>query len=1010
MIALHISILNGIPYIWSEGSRIGAIKDLKNAIKAIGIGIKVLKSNVKFLTAWLPSYGNIAVPSSPLIKAEPDKKKKICLTSFPVLARPLNIEELLNLTSIAEGGNILESQVIFGSSIIRTGKLLKIALGLAAQERFLPTLIQQNDYWEARWLPLPCDDIDKQLEKLSADMPAVCRCLNNDIEKAPDMPAQSVVNMFIAKSIDAIIRNANSSKNSRNGDRHHQKKPDSLHDTWIIALTAQNPQVEWDDEQEISNFSKQLADWRRPVDLIAASQFKFCFRLSEPQEDENKWRLDYLLQPKDDQSLHLPVAELWEKKSRIVKQLQKYKGLPTEFILMALGQASGLCPYVAQSLKNKNPGGFDLNSGEALTFLKEHSEALRSSGFTVLLPSWWVGQSAAKHLGLKVRARSPQMQTGGSSLTLDSMIEFDYIAALGSDEVSLEELQFLARLKEPFVKLRGQWTQINQEQIHSAIILLEKQKSMSAPARQLLDAALGEVKQIAGLSVNAVQTTGWLNDLLEKLTGRAEFSIQPQPHGFKGKLRLYQKRGFSWLAFLSQWGLGACLADDMGLGKTVQTLALLQREFTAGKTKPVLVICPTTVINNWRKEAESFTPGIKVMVHHGINRQKMQSFKEAVLKNAIVISSYGLLQRDIDFLREVSWAGVILDEAQNIKNPETSQSKAARLLTSEYRIALTGTPVENHVGDIWSLMEFLNPGLLGSQSSFKNNFYKPIQLYRDPDASNKLKALTAPFILRRLKTDRSIISDLPNKMEMKDYCTLTTEQASLYKAVTDDMLKQVEQAEGINRRGLVLATIMKLKQVCNHPALFVKDNSSIAERSGKLQRLKDMLLEIRQLKERTLVFTQFAEMGGLLAQYFQDIFAEEVFLLHGGTSKKKRDEMVDRFQNDENAPLIFILSLKAGGTGLTLTRANYVIHYDRWWNPAVENQATDRAFRIGQTKNVQVHKFIVAGTLEERIDEMIEKKTGIANQVIGSGQQWLSELSNEDLSKLIKLGSEALGE
>ncbi|MEI7615590.1 MAG: DEAD/DEAH box helicase, partial [Actinomycetota bacterium] len=840
------------------------------------------------------------------------------------------------------------------------------------------------------------------LEKLSSDMPAVCRCLNNDTE-APDMPAGSIVNTLLARCIDAIIRSANPMADK-------SKKHDSLHDVWTAALTAKNAQVMWSDEQEIYSFSKQLSDWSRPVDLITYSPFKLCFRLSEPFEDEDKWRLDYLLQPKDDQSLSLPVADLWGQNPKLLKQLQKYKGSLIEFILIALGQASGLCPYIAESLKEKNPGGFDLNSYGALTFLKEYSEDLRASDFIVLLPSWWVGRGTTKRLGLKVKARSPQMQGGEGILTLNTMIKFDYAVSLGSEEISLEELKFLANLKAPLVKLRGQWTQISQQQIRSAILLLEKHKNQASPARELLAIALGESKQVEGLPVDAVETQGWLGELLEKLTGRAEFGTLSQPSGFKGKLRLYQNRGFSWLAFLRQWGLGACLADDMGLGKTVQTLALLQKEITSGETRPVLVVCPTTVINNWRKEAQFFTPELKVMVHHGIDRQKKEAFKKAAADHAIVISSYGLLQRDISFLKEVRWAGVILDEAQNIKNPETAQSKAARSLSSDYRIALTGTPVENHIGDIWSLMEFLNPGLLGNRNSFKNNFYKPIQAYRNPDALNKLKALTGPFILRRLKTDKSIISDLPEKMEMKDYCTLTKEQASLYKAVVDDMLNQVEQSEGINRRGLVLATLMKLKQVCNHPAQFAKDNSSIADRSGKLQRLKDMLLETRESKERTLIFTQFAEMGRILSQYFQDLFAEEVFLLHGGTSKKNRDEMVERFQNDENAPLIFILSLKAGGTGLTLTRANNVIHYDRWWNPAVENQATDRAFRIGQTKNVQVHKFIVAGTLEERIDEMIEKKTGLANQVVDSGEQWLSELSNEDFSKLIRLGSEALGE
>ncbi len=1009
MNSLHISIFNGVPYIWSEGSRqVGSLKDLRAAVKAIGLGvnINITKNNSEFLTAWLPAYEDLWVASSPLIRGGTENKKNVCLKPFSVFARPLNIEELLELNALAQNGNIAETHIIFGNSIIWTGDFFKTALSLVAQENFLPALLQQNGYWEARWVPMPCDEINKQLEKLAAAMPAVCRCFSNDAKKAPDLPAQTLLNLLFAKSIDAIIRSANPLKNKF-------KKFDNLHDAWMTALSGENAQVMWDNSQELHSFSKQLTDWSRPVGLIARSPYKFCFRLSEPLEDKAaKWRLDYMLQPRDDQSLQIPVADLWGKNQKTLQQLEKFKGSVLEFILLALGQASGLCPYIAESLKEENQGGFDLNSDKALTFLKEYSEALRSSGFTVLLPSWWVNQSTIKHLGLKVKVKAgaAPMNTASGSLTLDSLIKFDYMASLGGEDLSIEELRFLAKLKEPLVKFRGQWTQINQEQIRSAILLIEKQKDQKISARQLLTVALGTDKQVDGLQVDLVQIKGWLKDLLDKLTGQAEFGLLSQPPGFIGKLRLYQERGFSWLAFLRQWGLGACLADDMGLGKTIQVLALIQKECACGETGPVLVVCPTTVINNWRKEAEFFTPELKVLIHHGSDRQKKESFKKTAMDHNIVISSYGLLQRDINFLKTVKWKGVVLDEAQNIKNPETSQSKAARCITSDYRIALTGTPVENHIGDLWSLMEFLNPGLLGSRNSFKNNFYKPIQLYHSPDAINKLKALTGPFILRRLKTDKSIISDLPEKMEMKDYCSLTKEQVSLYKAVVDEMQDQVEKAEGINRRGLVLATLMKLKQVCNHPAQFAKDNSPIAERSGKLQRLKDILIEIREFKEHALIFTQYAEMGSILKMYLQDLFAEEVFLLYGGTSKKKRDEMVERFQNDENAPHIFILSLKAGGTGLTLTRANYVIHYDRWWNPAVENQATDRAFRIGQTKNVQVHKFIVAGTLEERIDEMIEKKTGIANQVIGSGEQWLSELSNEDFSKLIRLGSEALGE
>ena len=396
-------------------------------------------------------------------------------------------------------------------------------------------------------------------------------------------------------------------------------------------------------------------------------------------------------------------------------------------------------------------------------------------------------------------------------------------------------------------------------------------------------------------------------------------------------------------------------------------------------------------------------------VHHGAARRK-KGFEKIAESSAIVVSSYTLLQRDAALMASVEWAGIILDEAQNVKNPDAKQSQAARSLEADYRIALTGTPVENHVGDLWALMDFLNPGLLGSRSSFDRRFLNPIRRSGDAEAAARLKRLTAPFILRRLKSDKAIISDLPDKIEMKTYCTLTKEQATLYAAVLSDLEERLAGAEGMDRRGLVLATLLRLKQVCNHPAQFAADGSGLEGRSGKLRRLVEMLEEARETDGRTLVFTQFAEMGELLKTYLQEYFCEEVFLIHGGVARKKRDDMIARFQEDARAPHVFVLSLKAGGSGINLTRADRVIHYDRWWNPAVENQATDRAYRIGQTKNVQVFKFLVAGTLEEKIDGMIERKSAVAESVVGAGENWITELSDDDLLDVVRLETEATGE
>ena len=414
------------------------------------------------------------------------------------------------------------------------------------------------------------------------------------------------------------------------------------------------------------------------------------------------------------------------------------------------------------------------------------------------------------------------------------------------------------------------------------------------------------------------------------------------------------------------------------------------------------------MIGNWQREAARFTPDLAVMVHHGGARGRGTALRKTAFRHDVVITSYALLQRDITALDAVPWKGVVLDEAQNIKNPETKQARAARALTAGYRIALTGTPVENNVGDLWSIMEFLNPGLLGTQTDFKRRFFVPIQANSDVQAIERLKALTGPFILRRLKSDRTIIADLPEKMEMKVYCNLTREQGSLYAAVVDEAMETLTAADGIRRRGVVLATLSKLKQVCNHPAQFLGDNSTVPGRSGKLARLVEMLEEVLEAGERALVFTQFSEMGEIIKSHLQETFGEEVLFLHGGVPRAKRDRMVKRFQ-DAGAS-VFLLSLKAGGTGLNLTAANHVFHFDRWWNPAVEDQATDRAFRIGQTRGVQVHKFLCLGTLEEKIDEMIERKKEVASAIVGAGEAWLTELTTEQLTDILSLREDAVGE
>jgi SNF2 family DNA or RNA helicase len=480
-----------------------------------------------------------------------------------------------------------------------------------------------------------------------------------------------------------------------------------------------------------------------------------------------------------------------------------------------------------------------------------------------------------------------------------------------------------------------------------------------------------------------------------------------------------------WLTFLQQWGLGACLADDMGLGKTIQFIAfLLNLKEQQGLDQPSLLICPTSVLGNWEREVKKFGPSLRVLQHHGDQRVRGKALAKAVANKDLVITSYALVHRDLKDLQTIDWKCLVLDEAQNVKNPEAKQSQAVRQLQAEFRIALTGTPVENRLSELWSIMDFLNPGYLGPRNFFQRRFATPIERYGDTDSLKTLRSLVQPFILRRLKTDKTIIQDLPAKQEMAVFCGLTTEQAALYQQVVDQSLAEIEASEGIQRKGMILALLVKLKQICNHPLLYLKSetvgDSGLAEsspvaqptvfesQSGKLQRLQEMLEEVVAEGDRALIFTQFAEWGKLLKAFLEKRLGQETLFLYGSTPKKQREEMVERFQQDPQAPRLFILSLKAGGVGLNLTRANHVFHFDRWWNPAVENQATDRVFRIGQTRNVQVHKFVCNGTLEEKIHDLIESKKALAEQVVGTGESWLTELNTDQLRDLLLLDRNAI--
>lgn len=912
--------------------------------------------------------------------------------------------------------------VLIGDSFRFFGEVAKLALELVARGRVLSALVKRDDRFHAVWQPVADGETDAdRLQLLARCMPAVCRAEFADESPEGRMP-HSIISDMVTHLTDAAARQALDGV-SLLPKRRRKLSHQAANEAWLTALTSDSDYVAARQDDLIS-LQKSLIEWSGPALHATRESLRTCFRLSPPNEvtPSNKaarinqsWRLEFLLQATDDKSLLLPAEMVWKTRGEALNFSSRKLENPQEKLLEDLGRAARFYPELERGLKTAKPVGHNLDVKGAYAFLREAAPLLEQSGFGVLVPSWWKRPSARLGVKLKASPKGNGKNISSGLLGLDAICDYEWEIALGDEKLSFDDFMKLASLKVPLVRIRGQWIELKQEEIETAIAFFKKNDSTGEmPAGDALRLGLGLDASDVGLPVTGIEAEGWLGDFLQT-NGSHHLQSLKTPGKFSGKLRPYQERGLSWLSFLSQIGLGACLADDMGLGKTIQLLALLLAERqTNGRKKaaqpaPTLLICPMSVVGNWQREAARFAPTLRVHVHHGAERLTGKEFDHVVTSNDLVITTYALAARDQQLLGAAEWSRIALDEAQNIKNPAAKQTQAIRSLKASRRVAMTGTPVENRLSELWSIMQFLNPSLLGSAKDFQARFAIPIERYHDEQKAALLKRITSPFILRRLKTDKSIIKDLPDKIEIKTFCNLTKEQASLYQAVVDEMLEKIERSEGIERKGLVLATMVKLKQVCNHPAHLVQDGSSLEGRSGKLSRLEEIIEEVLAEGDRALCFTQFAEMGHMLKQYLQERFGREALFLHGGTSKKARDRMVERFQQ-EGGPPVFLLSLKAGGTGLNLTAAQHVIHFDRWWNPAVEDQATDRAFRIGQKKNVQVRKFICAGTLEERIDQMIEQKKELARRIVGTGESWLTELSTAQIRELVRLSPDAVSE
>jgi len=746
------------------------------------------------------------------------------------------------------------------------------------------------------------------------------------------------------------------------------------------------------------------------------------FELTTPSHAELPWRLEAFV-VHNELDTRNALRDWWREPTRRWQVGNDVLIAPDLWILPSLHRAAKSCPTLVAALEKSAPCGCEIAVEDLLSFATDQMPHLVSNGFMVRTPAFDTAQAQDIRIRVQVKrggkARAKAKNVGRSSGWFDAneLLDFDWTVVIDNYELTQAEFESLVKSQAPYVQIDGSWKLVpiqdilKQMQTFPANVEASNQLSLSALqlTRVLLENDGDEID--IPLDVSFEDDAFDLEQVMHALTNAHEPTLIEVPVGFQGTLRHYQQTGFSWLLHLRKIGCGACLADDMGLGKTIQVLTYLlylkENHLTTG---PHLLVCPTSLLQNWKMETSRFAPDIGIYVHHGATRngvggEKTSPLQQALQSHDMILTTYATLVRDAEELSSITWDAVIADEAQNIKNIETKQSLALRGLQGTHRLALTGTPVENRLEELWSIFQFIQPGYLGSLSWFRKRFADPIAHHNSSPSAGRLQRLLRPLLLRRRKTEPSIQMELPEKWEMREYAALTGEQAAVYQSIVDKLFVGIDGTTGMSRRGQILTALVRLKQVCDHPCL-VAGGSTDVKKSGKLKMVLSLIEDVVDEGEYALVFTQFRDMGEILCDTLQTHFGWRPQYLHGGLNANVRGKMVEDFQAGKASPVL-VLSLKAGGVGLNLTRANHVFHYDRWWNPAVEDQATDRVFRIGQTKDVQVHKMVCSGTLEERIDAMITSKRALSAAVVGESEGFITELDNATLRDLFTLKTES---
>ncbi len=968
--------------------------------------IELPTSNGILITS--PEYGS----SARISQTSPDE---LTLFQVPVL---LCQPELL--IALPESN---PSDLWVGGGALRFWRMCALlAREMVIRGRFLPSSgVYQNGGVCTRWKLLPSSYDLHRIDQLTKAMPPIQQRFLKTAEGGPKFTRTETITLFI-ESVIARIIHCSEEKDpvdliSNYSPIERLKFSQELTALYYLQgcerhrMPITNPQItngwkgkfdQWTDTGGI-DIPDDLP-WTVVAKIEEISPDSHSVKDTEEQSQE--WAITFLVRSADHPDILFPA-------SRLRKGGKAPIPLPGDEELKRLLQdASRSVQNIANIPDSQltSSSEFDLMiripESDLIRFMSHVVPRIRESGIEIICPDWW-GRPAEP---VRIQFSIQRQQDKGiiSTVGLASLLHYDYRIAIGDDFIEPAVFRQMVEQQTSTVKAGRRWVTIDHPALDLKIKSIEKQyKKHRISVAELLKMVARSENLDSDLDITPGDD--WTGELIAGVREGWYHSKVQIPGTFNGTLRPYQETGVSFLLRCRSLGFGACLADDMGLGKTPQTIAyLLSAKENGDLTGPVLVICPTSIIGNWERELARFAPGLTCFIHHGSSRLKEDKFLEKAKTSDLIITSYALVPRDLELLCRCSYSALILDEVQNIKNPQTKQFQAVGAIEADHRIALTGTPIENHLTELWALMETINPGYLGSYSAFQKMYATPIEKGGADEKAAELRRIIRPFLLRRVKTDTTVISDLPEKMEMEVYCTLTHEQAALYQSTVNGLAHDIKSVVGIARKGRVLSALTRLKQICNYP-----EHGTVATlepaRSGKVQRLVEMLEEVRDEGDAAIIFTQYATFAKDLAKTLHQALEREVLLLIGSTPRLKREEMIARFAKTDG-PRFFVISLRAGGTGLNLMRANHVFHIDRWWNPAVEDQATDRTYRIGQTKTVQVHMLITAGTLEEQIHEMIARKRTVADQVISAGEEWLTELPDGELMDVLRLREQVFGD